>query len=149
MKQLIAWYEKCINQLAKIGWLPPLLARIVVGYVFAESGWGKIHNIDKVAGFFASLNLPAPEFQAYLVAYTELIAGAMLVFGFATRAAATALAFTMLVAIIKAKAEDIHAMSDLFGMSEFLYIVIFIWLIVEGAGAVSIDRLRQKRIKIL
>jgi putative oxidoreductase len=25
-----------------------------------QSGWGKLHNLDKVTEFFASLNMPAP-----------------------------------------------------------------------------------------
>lgn len=147
MKKLIALYEKCVALLGKLRWLPPLLARIVVGWIFVESGWGKMHNIDKVAEFFVSLNLPAPVFQAHLVAYTELVAGFLVLIGLATRAASIPLSITMVVAILTAKAEEIHELSDLFAMSEFLYIVLFIWLIIEGAGAISVDHHLSKKLK--
>lgn len=147
MNQLVALYEKSVSMLSKLDWLAPLLARIAVGFIFAESGWGKIHNIDKVAEFFVSLKLPAPLFQAHLVAYTELVAGVLVLIGLATRAASIPLIITMTVAILTAKLEDIHELSDLFAMSEFLYILLFIWLVIEGAGAVSIDHLLKKKIK--
>ena len=52
----------------------------------------------------------------------------------------------LVVAIITAKASDITAFSDIFGLSEFLYIVLFIWLIVAGPGAVSVDHFLARRL---
>ncbi len=146
MSQLIALYEKIVGFLRKLGWLPPLLARIALGVVFAQSGWGKMHNIDKVIGFFNELHLPAPEFQAHLVAYTEFLGGLLVLIGLATRAASIPLSITMIVAITTAKAEEIHEFSDLLGMSEFLFILLFVYLIIEGAGKVSLDYLLDRKI---
>ena len=146
MPQLIAFYEKIVGLLGKLDWLPPLLARIALGVVFAQSGWGKMHNIDKVIGFFNELHIPAPEFQAHLVAYTELLGGLLVLIGLATRVASIPLSITMIVAIITAKAEEIHEISDLLGMSEFLFILLFIYLIIEGAGKASVDYLLDRKI---
>lgn len=149
MKALIRLYGKLVLMLGKLSWLPPLLARIALGIIFAESGWGKLHNIDKVAEFFVELHIPAPVFQAHLVAYTELFGGILILIGLLTRIASIPLLITMVVAILTAKIEEITQASDLFAMSEFLYILLFIYLIIEGAGKVSLDYLGKKKLNTL
>ena len=125
--------------LSKLNWLPPLLARITIGVVFAESGWGKLQNIERVIGYFTELGIPFPSAQAHFVATTELIAGAMVLLGFLTRLATIPLMAIMTVAIITAKAAEISTLTDVFGFSEFLYIVLLAWLLIAGPGVVSID----------
>ncbi len=136
---------KVRDLLSSLSWLPPLLARLCVGWVFVESGWGKLHNLEKVTGFFESLHLPAPAFQAKLVATTEFSCGLLLMVGLLTRLAAIPLTCIMVVALMTAKAEDIKVWTDLFAIYEFLYILFFAWLIVEGPGCVSVDRLLFKK----
>ncbi|HUP57698.1 MAG TPA: DoxX family membrane protein, partial [Bdellovibrionota bacterium] len=46
---------------SRLQWLPPLLARIAVGSVFLRTGWGKLHNLDKITAFFRELGIPNPE----------------------------------------------------------------------------------------
>jgi uncharacterized membrane protein YphA (DoxX/SURF4 family) len=46
----------------------------------------------------------------------------------------------MTVALATAKSEDITNFSSLLGVSEFLYIVILFWLLVNGSHALSLDR---------
>ncbi len=41
---------------------------------------------------------------------------------------------------------EIHEISDLFGMSEYLYIALLLWLGACGAGPVSLDRVFAKRL---
>src|SRR5262245_25480205 len=113
---------------AALRWLPPTLTRLVVGWVFLQSGWGKLHSLEKVVGFFTSLGLPAPEFQARLVACTEFVCGLLLLVGLATRVASIPLIITMIVALATALRADIHSLGDLFGVSEFLYIALLVWL---------------------
>ena len=45
----------------------------------------------------------------------------------------------MVVAILTAKRGDIHELGDLLFMPEFLFILLLLWLIVKGAGALSAD----------
>jgi len=122
-------------------WLPPTLTRLVIGWVFLQSGWGKLHSLEKVTAFFTQLGIPAPEFQAKLVACTELVCGALILVGLATRIATIPLMITMAVALMTALKSDIHGLSDLFGVSEFLYIALLAWLGVYGAGPLSLDRI--------
>jgi putative oxidoreductase len=134
-----------LNVAAQLSWLPPLLARLTLGIVFVQSGWGKLHNLPKVIDFFTSLGIPAPWFQAHLVASTELVCGGLVLIGLLTRLASIPLAITMVVALITAKLSDIHELSDLFSTSEYLYILLFIWLAIQGAGKVSIDAVLARR----
>ena len=126
---------------AGLRWLPPTLARLVIGFVFLQSGWGKLHSLEKVVGFFTQLGIPAPEFQARLVACTEFVCGGLILLGLATRIATIPLMITMAVALLTALKADIHGLSDLFGVSEFLYIVLLTWLAAYGAGPISADRI--------
>jgi putative oxidoreductase len=125
-------------------WFPPLLARVTISGVFIESGWGKLHHLDKVIGFFASLGLPAPSFMAHLVAYTEFVAGILILVGLATRLASIPLVIIMIVALRTAFADKLAgpAMEDfsaLTGIPEYLYIPLLVWLIVFGPGRVALD----------
>ena len=137
------------NLLGFFTWLPPLVARITVGWVFVESGWGKLHHLDKVTGFFTELGLPFPGFQAHLVAATEFAGGLLLLAGLLTRIASAPLMIIMLVAIATAKKDDLHGFSDLIGFSEYLYIVLLFWLLIEGAGILSIDAILARKLKRL
>lgn len=124
-----------------LGWLPPTLARVVVGVVFVQSGWGKLTDIDTVIEFFTSLGLPMAAFQAYLASTSELVCGALLLVGLATRFAVVPLIVTMVVAIRTALWDQIDGVASLFAMIEFLYIVLFVWLGVAGPGPLSVDAL--------
>src|SRR5258708_12664980 len=55
---------------------PFLLAvRLYWGWQLVQSGWGKLHHLDKVTEFFTSLNLPAPGTMAVLISCLELFSG--------------------------------------------------------------------------
>ena len=130
----------------RLSWLPPLLARITVGFVFAQSGWGKLHHLDKVIGYFTDLGIPFPVFQAYLVAASELLFGSWVIVGFLTRLAVLPLIVVMAVALATAKASEITGVTDLFGISEFLYTVLLFWLFVNGPGILSLDWIIARKI---
>jgi putative oxidoreductase len=137
--------NQLLNVTAKLGWLPPLLGRITVGVIFAQSGWGKLHNLPKVIDFFIQLGIPAPHIQAPFVATVELVCGLMVLFGIFTRLASIPLICTMIVAILTAKMSDISNFTDVFGLMEFGFIVILVWLVIDGPGCVSVDSKLKKK----
>jgi len=51
----------------------------------------------------------------------------------------------MAVAIATAKLPELHGILDLAGTVEFTYLAMFVWLVVSGAGAVSVDHLIARR----
>ncbi len=122
-----------------LAWLPPTLARFTVGWVFLWSGWGKLHDVDAIVQFFGELGIPYPELQAPFASATELVCGALLLAGLFTRLASVPLIVVMLVAIVTAQRANVSALGDLFGLVEFLYIALLVWLGVAGPGPLSLD----------
>jgi putative oxidoreductase len=134
-----------LNVVAKFDWLPGLASRVTIGYIFIQSGWGKWHHLDKVVQFFTSLGIPAANIQAPFVASVELGCGTLVLLGLFTRVASIPLIGTMVVAILTARMKDVADLSDFFSLSEYLFIVLLVWLIVKGAGALSLDQLICRR----
>lgn len=143
--QLKARYERVLEMVNTAGWLGPALVRVTLGVVFMGTGWGKLHSLDKVTNFFMQLGLPAPHFQAVLVASTEFFGGLAILLGLATRLAAIPLMITMIVAIATAKRSEIDGVQSLLGFEEFSYLAMYLWLIVAGPGKLSIDHLIARR----
>jgi putative oxidoreductase len=130
---------------SKLDWLPGLLSRLTIGLIFIQTGWGKLHHLDKVIQFFTSLGIPAPQIQAPFVACVEFGCGSLVLLGLFTRIASVPLIGTMVVAILTAKMKDVADVSDFLSLSEYLFIVLLAWLIVKGAGALSVDHILAKR----
>jgi putative oxidoreductase len=120
-------------------WAGPLVARVVVGYVFMITGWAKLNNLENVTVYFTELGIPFPHILTPFVAGLECFGGLFLILGFLTRISGGGLAITMIVAILTAKFEDIDALSTLLGFEETTYLVVFTWLAISGAGKVSVD----------
>jgi putative oxidoreductase len=119
----------------------PLVARCTLGAVFVSSGWGKLHHLDKVIGFFTELGIPAPGLQAPFVATVELVGGALVLAGLGSRIAALLLSATMIVALLTAKRAELMGITDLFGVVEWTYLVLLGWLVLSGPGRFSVDGL--------
>ena len=78
---------------------PLLLAiRLYWGWQFATDGWAKLHHLDRVGQYFASLNLPMPAQTALFVSIVEFVGGILLAVGLGTRLVALVLFVNMTVA---------------------------------------------------
>lgn len=139
-------HEIVVDRSKRLAWLPLLVNRVTLGGLFASTGWGKVHNLDKVAGYFAELHIPMPGVNAVMASITELVGGTLLVLGLGSRLAAIPLSVTMLVAIVTAKRDEIHNVFDLFGQVEFTYLVMLILVVFFGPGKLSLDRLIERRV---
>ncbi|HET9620915.1 MAG TPA: DoxX family protein [Kofleriaceae bacterium] len=132
----------------RLSYLGPLLARLTLGVVFALTGWGKLHNLDKITEFFEQLNIPAAHAQAIMVSTIEFVGGVLLILGLGTRIVSLLLIGVMAVALYTTKWGDVHEFADLndfIGSVEFIYLVVFVWLGLQGAGRVSVDYLIRHR----
>lgn len=130
---------------SKLSWLPPLVARLTVGWVFVLSGWGKLHALPDIVDYFRTLGIPAPEIQAPFASGTELVCGALLLAGLASRFAAVPLIVVMTVAIMTARIEDLTSAGALFGFIEWTYIALLLWIAVAGPGPLSLDALLVRK----
>lgn len=139
--------RRILRVASALRWLPPTVARLTLGWIFLQSGWGKLNNLPRVIAFFTQLGIPAPRFQAPLAGGTELLCGVLMLLGLCTRLASLPLIGTMLVAIVTAKRAELHELSDLFGFAEYLYIVLCLWLGAYGAGPLSFDAIFARRLE--
>ena len=121
-------------------WAGPLLMRLIVGYTFMLTGWGKLTNLAQVTENFVGWGIPFPKILTPFVSGVECFGGAMLILGLFTRIPAAMLAVVMLVAIKSAKWGDVDSLETLLGFEEMTYFAAFLWLAVAGPGAVSLDR---------
>jgi putative oxidoreductase len=133
---LIVWPERVASHLQP---LAPLFARIVVGYVFLLSGWGKLNNLPAVTENFVGWHIPAAQILAPFVSGVEFFGGLFLLIGFLTRISAGALGVTMIVAIVSAKLDQVDSLEALLGFDETEYLALFLWLAIAGAGTLSVD----------
>jgi putative oxidoreductase len=122
-------------------WAGPLIMRLVVGYVFMLTGWGKLTNLPQVTQNFIEWGIPFPNILTPFVSGVECFGGAMLILGLFTRIPAAMLAVVMVVAIKSAKWGDVDSLETLLGFEEVTYFAAFLWLAIAGPGAVSLDRL--------
>jgi putative oxidoreductase len=139
---LIEWPRRVAGPLQA---LAPLFARIVVGWVFLLSGWGKLHNLPQVTENFIGWGIPFPHVLTPFVSGVEFFGGLFLLLGILTRISAGALAVTMIVAIASAKWGDVDSLATLLGFDETEYLALFVWLAIAGAGRLSLDGLLERR----
>ena len=151
MKRLIAIYVEVSGMLSRLQ-SPFLLAvRLYWGWQFAQTGWGKLHNLAKITGFFESLNIPFPAFNAHFIAGLEFFGGILLILGLGTRLIAFLMAGNMLVAYWTADREALAAIfSDpgkFYVADPFTFLFASLIVLIFGAGYLSLDHIIAKRMK--
>jgi putative oxidoreductase len=133
---LIEWPRGVARHLA---WLAPLFARVVTGWVFLWTGWGKLTHLPLVTQNFEGWGIPAPGLLAPVASGIEFFGGILLILGLLTRISAGALGVVMIVAIATVQWAEVDSFLTLVGLEEVMYLALFLWLAIAGAGRVSID----------
>jgi putative oxidoreductase len=151
MKRLIAMYIEVSRMLSHLQ-SPFLLAvRLYWGWQFAQTGWGKLHNIAKITGFFASLNIPFPAFNAHFIAGLEFFGGILLILGLGTRLIGFLMVGNMLVAYWTADREALGSVfSDpgkFYVADPFTFLFASLIVLIFGAGYLSLDYVIAKRMQ--
>jgi putative oxidoreductase len=126
-----------------------LIGRILLGWIFVRSGYGKIFDIGTYAATFPPRGLPA--FLAYISVPAEFFGGLALIFGFATRYIVLVLIVFMLVATFSShrywefadaaarRSQDSSFYKNLAMLGGFFF------LFVCGSGRFSLDNWLRKR----
>ncbi len=116
--------------------------RVVVGFTFFMHGWQKLFEfgIAGVTGAFTQMGVPLPGVTAPLVSVLELVGGALLLLGLATRPAAFLLAIDMLVAILL-----VHLPAGFFVPNGVELVLLLlagaVALVLAGPGTFALDHL--------
>jgi len=123
-----------------------LVVRIALGVVFLMHGGQKlfVYGHAGVTAAMASLGLPFPGLNAYLITAAELGGGLALLFGALTRPAAAVLAFSMVVAIV-----SVHLRAGFFAPAGFEYPLTLLLgnlaLLMTGGGKYAFDAKMRAR----
>jgi putative oxidoreductase len=129
---------------------PFLLAvRLYWGWQLAQSGWGKLHHLDKVTAFFTTLNIPFPAANAHFVSGLEFIGGILLILGLGSRLVGLLLSVNMLVAYWTADREALSSIfSDpgtFYAAAPYTFLFASLLILIFGAGLFSLDALLAHR----
>lgn len=123
--------------------------RLYWGWQFAQTGWGKLHNLAKVTDFFTSLGIPAPGLNAVAVSWMEVVGGIFLLIGVGSRFFGLILAFDMLVAYLTAGREALLSIfSDpgkFYADDAYTFLFASVLILIFGPGRFSLDPLVQRR----
>jgi putative oxidoreductase len=126
-----------------------LIGRVLLGWIFVRTGYGKLFTIDAYAATFPGRGLPA--FLVYLAVPVEFFGGLALMFGFATRYVAMLMIVFVLVATFSShrywdftdavvrRAQDSNFYKNIAILGGIFF------LFVCGAGWLSIDGWLRKR----
>lgn len=149
-RQAVSLYEKYAHLLGKLQSPLLLVIRLVWGWQFAVTGWGKWHDIPKVIGFFTNIGIPWPALNAYVVATSELCGGLCLLLGLLSRLAPVPLIISMLVAYATTEQEALGKLvagdpDPFFAAAPFLFLLASLIIFIFGPGFFSIDCLLQKK----
>jgi putative oxidoreductase len=130
-----------------------LAVRVYWGFQFAQTGWGKLHSLAKITGFFASLNIPVPGLAAPAISLLEFVGGILLVLGLFSRPIAFLLAGNMFVAYWTADREALaSAFSDpskFYIADPYTFLFASLMVLIFGAGFFAVDTLIAKRVKAI
>jgi len=126
----------------------PFAGRVLLALIFVISGFGKITGFEGTVGYIASKGMPLPQLAAVGAIAIELIGGCLLIVGWQTRWAATAIFLFLIPTTLifhpfwaatggAARMETIQFMKNLCIMGGMLYVMAF------GAGPYSIDNRKR------
>lgn len=141
-----------------------ILIRLMAGGVFFWEGILKFVFPSQGVGRFTKIGIPLPELNAYFVGGLEIVGGILLLLGFLTRFIAIPFIIEMVVAILSTKIAVATGTSPLplppvapqtgFAAvlhevrSEYAQLLSVTFLLIVGAGPLSVDALLRRRTRI-
>lgn len=147
-------YRRATDKLDSLDWLPNLVLRVTVGFMFFSGAVTKLGDLGRFTAMFVHLGIPAAQVVAPGTAMVELVGGAALMLGLGTRLVSLVLAGDMVGALITDIGPNLaqkypavwNFLSNLFYSSEWLLVVLLLWLVCVGAGKASLDGLVGRRL---
>ena len=143
-----AWHDKFCHYADYLQHPFLLFVRLYWGVQLMQSGWGKLHNLDKVTDFFTSLNLPMPHQMAVIISCLEFFGGFLLAVGLFSRLISLVLTINMIAAYVTADTEALHSIfsdPDKFtAAAPYVFLIASLIVFVFGPGIFSLDALASR-----
>jgi putative oxidoreductase len=125
-----------------------LFVRLYWGIQLMQSGWGKLHNLDKVTDYFTTLNLPMPWKMAVFISCLELFGGLFLAMGLLSRLTSLVLTVNLIMAYVLGDREALFSIfsdPDKFAAAApYVFLVASIIILLAGPGFFSLDTLLKR-----
>jgi putative oxidoreductase len=126
-----------------------LAVRLYWGWQFAQSGWGRLHNLGRATEFFSSLGIPMPHANAIFISSLELVGGILLAAGLGSRIVSLLLLGDMTVAYLTAERDALKMIfSDpgkFYTADPYTFWFASALILLFGPGLLSLDYLIKKR----
>lgn len=126
-----------------------LIGRILLGWIFVRSGYGKLFNVEAFAATFPVRGLPP--FLAYIAVPVEFFGGIALILGLATRYVVLVMVIFMLVATFSSHRYwqftdvNLRRVQDSSFYKNLAMLGGFGFLFVCGGGRLSVDNWLRRR----
>ena len=157
MTTLKHWYRWTGERARAMNALP---LRLIVGYGFMEHGFAKLgRGVDSFAGILHAIGTPFPLPMAWATVLVEICGGFAILIGAFVALASIPMAIVLLVAIFTVhlpygfssiKLQAVTPSGAQFGQPgyecDLLYLMALAALVMGGAGPLSVDRLRARRL---
>jgi putative oxidoreductase len=141
-RRLYDWFSALTSYLQS----PFLLAvRLYWGWQLIESGWGKLHNLDKVTDYFTSLGLPLPAQMALAISCLEFFGGIFLALGLLSRLTNLVLTANLIMAYVLGDREALFSIfSDpdkFYAAAPYTFLIACLIILIFGPGKIALDSL--------
>src|SRR5260370_37263522 len=130
-------------------WQSPFLlaVRLYWGWQLVQSGWGKLHHLDKVTDFFTSLILPMRGTMALFISCLEFFGGIFLAIGLLSRITALALTENMIMAYVTADREALHSIfsdpDEFYAAAPYTFLIASLIILIFSPGNICLDILLE------
>ena len=142
------WHDKFFHWVEYLQSPFLLFVRLYWGIQLIQSGWGKLHNLDKVTEYFTTLNLPMPGKMAVFISCIELFGGLFLALGLFSRVTSLVLTVNLIMAYVIGDREallSIFSDPDKFtAAAPYVFLVASLIVLLSGPGFFSVDTLLNR-----
>ena len=125
-----------------------LIARLLIGWIFVQSGWGKLMNI---AGFVATMpRRGLPDWLGYIAPPVEFIGGVLIIAGLATRYTALVMLLFVIIASFSSHRYWAVEPAQVANQSSHFWKNVtikggLVLLFITGAGRIALDWILAKK----
>ena len=126
-----------------------LAMRLYWGFLFYQTGMGKIGNLPQIVKFFENLGIPFANSNAHMVAYLEAGGGILLMIGLASRLVSIPLTAVLCTAYVTAHRDAVLGIfqdpENFISQPPFNFLIMCLVVFAVGPGKFSLDYLLERK----